>query len=153
MKYLIIEQSSIEKLVYKILTSNSKIMPDENTSKLIKSYLNNNENVSIEELIFIKLDSYGFEIIESELLDKTFFAESPNDNIAKIAYSTPDGWCHIHVSLINKIRNMFGDTEYKLQIKKIISDWVESKIPGWRVRDAEIEGLFDDRELDMHNDD
>ena len=120
MKYLIIEQSSIEKLVYKILTSNSKIMPDENTSKLIKSYLNNNENVSIEELIFIKLDSYGFEIIESELLDKIFFAESPNDNIAKIAYSTPDGWCHIHVSLINKIRNMFGDTEYKLQIKKII---------------------------------
>ena len=118
MKYLIIEQSSIEKLVYKILTSNSKIMPDENTSKLIKSYLNNNENVSIEELIFIKLDSYGFEIIESELLDKIFFAESPNDNIAKIAYSTPDGWCHIHVSLINKIRNMFGDTEYKLQIKK-----------------------------------
>ena len=153
MKYLIIEQSSIEKLVYKILTSNSKIMPDENTSKLIKSYLKNNENVSIEELIFIKLDSYGFEIIESELLDKIFFAESPNDNIAKIAYSTPDGWCHIHVSLINKIRNMFGDTEYKLQIKKIISDWVESKIPGWRVRDAEIEGLFDDRELDMHNDD
>ena len=153
MKYLIIEQSSIEKLVYKILTSNLKIMPDENTSKLIKSYLNNNENVSIEELIFIKLDSYGFEIIESELLDKIFFAESPNDNIAKIAYSTPDGWCHIHVSLINKIRNMFGDTEYKLQIKKIISDWVESKIPGWRVRDAEIEGLFDDRELDMHNDD
>ena len=149
---LLITESSIDKLVYKILNSKVKIMPDENASKLIKAYLNNNENVSIEELIFIKLDSYRFEIIESELLYKIFFAESPNDNIAKIAYSTPDGWCHIHVDLITKIRNMFGDTEYKLQIKKIISDWVESKIPGWRVRDAEIEGPFDDRELDMTSD-
>ena len=149
---LLITESSLDKLVYKILNSKVKVMPDENASKLIKSYLNNNENVSIEELIFIKLDSYRFEIIESQLLDKIFFAESPNDNIAKIAYSTPDGWCHIHVSLINKIRNMFGDTEYKLKIKKIISDWVESKIPGWRVRDAEVEGLFDDRELDMTSD-
>ncbi len=149
---LLITESSVDKLVSKILNSRLKIMPDENASKLIKSYLSNNKNTTVEELIFIKLDSYGLKIIEDMDKYKIFFVKSPDDTIATISYDMSDGWCHIHIFLVSDIRNMFGDMDFKLSIKKIISSWVESKIPGWKVKNADTEGVFSNRELDMTED-
>ena len=61
-----------------------------------------------------------------------------------------DGWCYISSDFIKKVRDLFGDSEYKLSFQKIISNWVEIKLEGWKVKNYDSENwLTGYRELEM----
>jgi hypothetical protein len=71
MKFLITE-SGLGNLVHKVLSSNKRIMPDEATIKLIKSYLDSNPDVNLVDLIGIKMGSFDFKVFKAFSIPSLF---------------------------------------------------------------------------------
>jgi len=123
MKYLITE-SSLDKIVGKLLSSKQKLMPDEEVSKIIRMYLQLNPDVNIENLIFEKLDGKRFILIEK--LNKIYFVNSEDDEYAQIRYNKSGGWCYIYWKLIGEISSFFSlEESYSEQV---IGRWVENTL-------------------------
>ena len=149
MRYIITE-SSIDELVFKIISNKYETIPNETASKIINAYLKKNSDANIVDLIYAKLNSYDLKIIIKDEKYKIFFAYSENDSHAQISYDMSDGWCYISSDFIKKVRDLFGDSEYKLSFQKIISNWVEIKLEGWKVKNYDSENwLTGYRELEM----
>ena len=123
MKYLITE-SGLDKIIGKLLSSKQKLMPDEEASKIIRMYLQLNPDVSIENLIFEKLDGKRF--IKIERKNSIYFVNSEGDEFAQIRYNKSGGWCYIHYKLIDEISSFFSLE--KTDSKEVIGKWVENTI-------------------------
>jgi len=123
MKYLITE-SSLDKIVGKLLKSKKKLMPDEEASKIIRMYLQLNPDVSIENLIFEKLD--GKKFIQIKKWDRIYFVNSENDEYAQIRYDKSDGWCGIYYELIDEISSFFSLEQ--TDSEQVIGMWVEDTL-------------------------
>ena len=123
MKYLITE-SSLDKIVGKLLNSKQKLMPDEEASKIIRMYLKSNPDVSIEHLIFEKLDNQNFTRIEKENNLYFFYEYEDEDDFAYIKYDEENGWCFIYFELVGQISFLFSLNESDTE--KIIGKWVEN---------------------------
>ncbi len=123
MKYLITE-SSLDKIVGKLLSSKQKLMPDEEASKIIRMYLQSNPDVNIENLIFEKLDGKRF--IPIEKYQRVYFVNSEDDEYAQIRYDKDDGWCGIYYKLIYEISSFFSLNE--TDAEEVIGRWVENTL-------------------------
>ncbi len=120
MKYLITE-SSLDKIVKILLSSNSrKIMPGKNSSEIIRMYLQSNPDITIENLIFEKLDNKNF--VRINKMSNIYFANSKDDEYAQIRYDINKGVCTIDNELINEISYLFSLE--KTHSKQVISSWV-----------------------------
>jgi hypothetical protein len=125
MKYLITE-SSLD-IIVKALLGSKKIMPDEEASKIIRMYLKSNPDVSIEHLIFEKLDNKNFVRINKR--NNVYFVTSEDDEYAQIRYDKYDkdkGWCGIYYELIDEISSLFSLEEN--DSKEVIGRWVENTL-------------------------
>jgi len=123
MKYLITE-SSLDNTVRKLLSSKKRLMPNDYASKIIRMYLQLNPDVSIENLIFEKLD--GKKFIPIEKYQRVYFVNSENDEYAQIKYNMDDGLCIIEIKLIREISSFFSLENY--ESRDVIKDWVENEL-------------------------
>ena len=124
MKYLITE-SSLDKIVKILLSSNSrKIMPGKNSSEIIRMYLQSNPDITIENLIFEKLDNKNF--VRINKMSNIYFANSEDDEYAQIRYDIDKRLCTIYNELIDEISSLFSLE--KNDSKQVISSWVENTI-------------------------
>ena len=105
MKYIITE-SNLDKIVGKLLSSKKKLMPADAASKIIRIYLESNPDVSIESLIFERINNKNF--IQIERKDRIYFVNSEGDEYAQIRYDTDDGWCFIYDELVDEISAFFS---------------------------------------------
>jgi hypothetical protein len=152
MKFILTE-SKLNDIVSKILNSGKNILPKESSSTIIRRYIKENPDIDIKDLVFTKLDSYDFKMVKhkfyhpNDKLDDLYFVNDLDDDQAVISYNLSDGWCYVDVKLMKKIDNFFDGFFVSSDIKKIIGEWVESKIPGYKVTDVDIEGVWYYREL------
>jgi hypothetical protein len=78
----------------------------------------------LDKVIFRYLNIKDFIKIETDYI--IYFVNSENDKNAQIRYNKEDGWCGIHVKLIDEISNFFSLEESDSE--KIIGKWVENTI-------------------------
>jgi hypothetical protein len=122
MKYLITE-SSLDIIVTALLGS-KKIMPVKNASEIIGMYLQSNPDITIENLIFEKLDNKNF--VRINKMSNIYFANSEDDEYAQIRYDIDKRLCTIYNELIDEISSLFSLE--KNDSKQVISSWVENTI-------------------------
>jgi hypothetical protein len=122
MKYLITE-SSLDVIV-KALLGSKKIMPVKNASEIIGMYLQSNPDITIENLIFEKLDNKNF--VRINKMSNIYFANSEDDEYAQIRYDIDKRLCTIYNELIDEISSLFSLE--KNDSKQVISSWVENTI-------------------------
>jgi hypothetical protein len=130
MKYLITE-SSLD-IIVKALLGSKKIMPVKNASEIIGMYLQSNPDITIENLIFEKLDNKNFVRINKvsniyfAKVSNIYFANSEDDEYAQIRYDIDQRLCTIYNELIDEISSLFSLE--KNDSKQVISSWVENTI-------------------------
>jgi hypothetical protein len=122
MKYLITE-SSLD-IIVKALLGSKKIMPVKNASEIIGMYLQSNPDITIENLIFEKLDNKNF--VRINKMSNIYFANSEDDEYAQIRYDIDKRLCTIYNELIDEISSLFSLE--KNDSKQVISSWVENTI-------------------------
>jgi len=122
MKYLITE-SSLD-IIVKALLGSKKIMPVKNASEIIGMYLQSNPDITIENLIFEKLDNKNF--VRINKVSNIYFANSEDDEYAQIRYDIDKRLCTIYNELIDEISSLFSLE--KNDSKQVISSWVENTI-------------------------
>jgi len=122
MKYLITE-SSLDVIV-KALLGSKKIMPVKNASEIIGMYLQSNPDITIENLIFEKLDNKNF--VRINKMSNIYFANSEDDEYAQIRYDIDKRLCTIYNELIDEISSLFSLE--KNDSKQVISTWVQNTI-------------------------
>ena len=122
MKYLITE-SSLDVIV-KALLGSKKIMPVKNASEIIGMYLQSNPDITIENLIFKKLDNKNF--VRINKMSNIYFANSEDDEYAQIRYDIDKRLCTIYNELIDEISSLFSLE--KNDSKQVISTWVQNTI-------------------------
>jgi hypothetical protein len=147
MKYLITE-SSIGNLVHKVLSSNKRLMTDEATIKLVKSYLNSNPDVNLVDLIGIKMDSFNFSVIKNKVQRFVYFVESEDDDIAEIGYDVDNKECWVRIGLIFLIERLF-DIEFD-EAKDSIGEWVSNYL-NVEVVNVEYDEITTPNELKLRN--
>ena len=126
MKYLITE-SSLD-IIVKALLGSKKIMPVKNASEIIGMYLQSNPDITIENLIFEKLDNKNF--VRINKMSNIYFANSEDDEYAQIRYDINKRLCTIYNELIDEISSLFSLE--KNDSKQVISSWVENTIK-WKI--------------------
>jgi hypothetical protein len=122
MKYLITE-SSLD-IIVKALLGSKKIMPVKNASEIIGMYLQSNPDITIENLIFEKLDNKNF--VRINKMSNIYYANSEDDVYAQIRYDIDKRLCTIYNELIDEISSLFSLE--KNDSKQVISSWVENTI-------------------------
>jgi hypothetical protein len=122
MKYLITE-SSLD-IIVKALLGSKKIMPVKNASEIIGMYLQSNPDITIENLIFEKLDNKNF--VRINKVSNIYFANSEDDEYAQIRYDIDKRLCTIYNELIDEISSLFSLE--KNDSKQVISSWVQNTI-------------------------
>jgi hypothetical protein len=147
MKYLITE-SSIGNLVHKVLSSDKRLMTDEATIKLVKSYLNSNPDVNLVDLIGIKMDSFNFSVIKNKVQRFVYFVESEDDDIAEIGYDVDNKECWVRIGLIFLIAKLF-DIEFD-DAKDSIGEWVSNYLNA-EVKNVEYDEITTPNELKLRN--
>jgi hypothetical protein len=147
MKYLITE-SSIGNLVHKVLSSDKRLMTDEATIKLVKSYLNSNPDVNLNDLIGIKMDSFNFSVIKDKVLRFVYFVESEDDDVAQIGYDVDNEECWVRIGLIFLIERLF-DIEFD-EAKDSIGEWVSNYL-NVEVVNVEYDEITTPNELKLRN--
>ena len=78
----------------------------------------------IDKAVFKYLDNQDF--IQIDKNDKIYFVNSEGDEYAQIRFDKDDGWCGIHIELIEEISAFFSLQEYDSE--KVISRWVENTL-------------------------
>jgi hypothetical protein len=147
MKYLITE-SSIGNLVHKVLSSDKRLMTDEATIKLVRSYLNSNPDVNLVDLIGIKMDSFNFSVIKNKVQRFVYFVESKDDDIAEIGYDVDNKECWVRIGLIFLIAKLF-DIEFD-DAKDSIGEWVSNYLNA-EVKNVEYDEITTPNELKLRN--
>jgi len=147
MKYLITE-SSIGNLVHKVLSSDKRLMTDEATIKLVRSYLNSNPDVNLNDLIGIKMDSFNFSVIKDKVLRFVYFVESEDDDVAQIGYDVDNEECWVRIGLIFLIERLF-DIEFD-EAKDSIGEWVSNYL-NVEVVNVEYDEITTPNELKLRN--
>jgi hypothetical protein len=147
MKFLITE-SGLGNLVHKVLSSNKRIMPDDATIKLIKSYLDSNPDVNLGDLIGIKMGSFDFKVVRYNKQGFIYFIESEDDDVAQIAYDIDNHECWVRIGLIFLIARSF-DIEFD-DAKDSIGEWVSNYL-NVEVTNVEYDEITTPNELKMRN--
>jgi hypothetical protein len=147
MKYLITE-SSIGNLVHKVLSSDKRLMTDEATIKLVKSYLNSNPDVNLVDLIGIKMGSFDFKVFRYNKQWFIYFIESEDDDVAQIAYDIDNHECWVRIGLIFLIAKLF-DIEFD-DAKDSIGEWVSNYLNA-EVKNVEYDEITTPNELKLRN--
>jgi hypothetical protein len=123
-------------------------MTDEATIKLVKSYLNSNPDVNLNDLIGIKMDSFNFSVIKDKVLRFVYFVESEDDDVAQIGYDVDNEECWVRIGLIFLIERLF-DIEFD-EAKDSIGEWVSNYL-NVEVVNVEYDEITTPNELKLRN--
>ena len=78
----------------------------------------------IDNIIFQYLVNQDFIIIDTN--GSIYFVNSESDEDAEVRYNKDDGWCFIHIDLINEISVFFSLQDS--DSRKVIGRWVENTL-------------------------
>ena len=91
----------------------------------------------LNDIVFRYLDNQDFIQIDKD--NRIYFTNSEGDEFSQIRYDISDGWCFIHIDLINEISSFFslGETVSS----KVIGKWVENTL---QMKVTTTNGCFED---------
>ena len=78
----------------------------------------------LDSIVFKYLDNQDF--IKIEKSNMIYFVNSESDEDAEVRYNKDDGWCFIHIDLINEISVFFSLQDS--DSRKVIGRWVENTL-------------------------